>query len=465
MANQIKQLSKHSIIFGIGDLLRGIAGFLLLPIYTRYLIPADYGRLELLNITLNILLIITTQEIGTAFFRTYAFADKDSKKSITELVSTSYLYMAFSGLFISIILFLCSDKYSQLVFGEHNSSNILIKILACTLFFAAINSIPFQLLRAELESLKYVSISILGFLTQCIFNIIFVVMLEMNIKGILLGNAIASSLITFMGYFVLKKHLILKISKPLLKDLLSFGYPLILSGLSLWVLQMSDRFLIQKLASASEVGLYSMAARFSNVLTLLIITPFQVAWGAYSFQIAVKDEGKKVISEIATYFFFLLSFFGFLIILWTPVVIKLIAEKSYWVAHKVVLPLVFTNILWGAFLIFIFGLYFVKGTKLIPVIVLLGAVVNVSLNFIVIPKFGMFGAAYSAVLSYFIMAILSYKISQRVFYIPFDKIRLLKIMIIFVIFSILSQVNLFINVAVDVSYRIILMVCFITSFI
>jgi O-antigen/teichoic acid export membrane protein len=464
MENQIKKLLNHSFIFSLADFLKGAIGFLLIPIYTRYLTPVDYGKLELLNVTLSILAVLVHQGIGTAFFRSFASCEDEKKISVVNLVSTSYFYMAISALFIGVLLYFSSGKYSQFLFGEGSSSGVFVKIIAVTLFFQTLNMIPFQLMRAHMESLKYVSLSLSGFLIQLILNITFIVMLKLGIIGILLANVITSFLLAVMTMLVIKKHLIFNISKPLLKELLSFGYPLILAGLSLWVLQMSDRFLIQKLASTEEVGLYSLGFRFSNILTLLIIMPFQAVWGAYSFQIAVKDGGKTVIRTIATYFLLIMCFFGLLIILWSPVAIKFMTGKNFWEAHKVVLPLVYKSICWGLLVIFIFGLYFSKKTKHLSGIVCIGATVDIILNFILIPKYGMMGAAFSALIAYIIMNILSYKMSQRNYFIPFDKVRFFKIAIIFIIFTVPSVIFHFHNVAGDIIFRILLMMCFMSSF-
>jgi O-antigen/teichoic acid export membrane protein len=464
MKSQIKQVGKHSFIFGFGDAMRGMIGFLLIPIYTRYLTPADYGQLELLSITLSILSILACQGINNAFFRTYAFIDKEMKASIRDLVSTSYIYMMLSALFVSTLLYIFSEKYSIFLFGKNNSPELLVKIIAFTIFFQIVMIVPYTLLRAKMESIKYISISLTQFLFMVFLNIFFVTVLKTGLKGILLGNAVSSFLMAVITFLLIKRHLIFKISKRILRDLLSFGVPLVMAGMSLWVLQVSDRFLLQKLSSTHELGLFALGSRFAGILLLLIVTPFQKVWASFSFQIAAKEQAKETFKTITTYFFLILCFVGILIIVWTPLLIKFVAGEDFRDAYKVVSPLVYANIGGGMFLISVFGMYLLKKTKYISYIVGIGAVVNIILNSAVIPRYGMMGAAFASFVSYMLINFLSYRLSQRFYYIPFDKLRLAKICFIFVIVSLFSSIFQFSNSITDIIYRFILIALFFAGF-
>jgi O-antigen/teichoic acid export membrane protein len=368
-----------------------------------------------LSITLSILSILACQGINNAFFRTYAFIDKEMKASIRDLVSTSYIYMMLSALFVSTLLYIFSEKYSIFLFGKNNSPELLVKIIAFTIFFQIVMIVPYTLLRAKMESIKYISISLTQFLFMVFLNIFFVTVLKTGLKGILLGNAVSSFLMAVITFLLIKRHLIFKISKR-------------------------------------------------GILLLLIVTPFQKVWASFSFQIAAKEQAKETFKTITTYFFLILCFVGILIIVWTPLLIKFVAGEDFRDAYKVVSPLVYANIGGGMFLISVFGMYLLKKTKYISYIVGIGAVVNIILNSAVIPRYGMMGAAFASFVSYMLINFLSYRLSQRFYYIPFDKLRLAKICFIFVIVSLFSSIFQFSNSITDIIYRFILIALFFAGF-
>jgi O-antigen/teichoic acid export membrane protein len=464
MSNQYKQFGKHSIIFATGDILKSLIGFLLIPIYTRYLSPVDYGKLELLSITLTILVIFFSQGVSTAFFRSYAYTEKEMRKPLTYLVSTSYIYLFLSACVASALLFIFADEYNNFLFGKEYSSPVLIKIISITLLFQLTNTIPFQLFRAQLQSIKYIVVSLIAFTLQLVLNIYFITILKIGLEGILIANVISVFTTTGVTFLLIKKYLIFNISKDILKDLLSFGLPLIFAGIFIWIMQMSDRFLIQKLSSTHEVGLYSLGLRFSNILTILIVSPFNMVWGAIAFQISTKDEGKEVIRIVTTYIFLILCFVGINIIIWSPLIIKIMTGREFWEAHKVVTPLILATITWGLVNISDFGMYLKKRTKLMTGIFAVGALVNIILNYLLIPKYGMIAAAFAAFAAFVLINILCYLASQKYYYINFDFNRLFKIALIFITICIFSHIYQPANIILEISLRVFLSLLFIGSF-
>jgi len=459
LKSQIKQLGRHSLIFGFGDSLKGMIGFMLLPVYTRFLTPADYGQLELLRTTISVLLVIAAQGIGSAFFRSYVFIEKELNASANDLISTSYLYILLSAFAVSASLYLFSGEYNAFIFGS-GTSEILVKITAVSLCFEIIMLVPYQVFRAKMESVKFITLSLVHFFLQLALNIYFVTVLRMGVKGILMGNAISSSVMVVATFLMIKKHLVLKISGGVLKDLLAFGFPLIFSSLFYWMLQMSDRFLLQKFSSTHELGLYSLGTRFASVLPMLIVFPFQKVWGAMSFQVAARDDARETFRIITTYFYLLLCFTGAGLIIWSPPVIKIIAGREFWDTHKVIFPLVCANVGSGMLLISGFGIYMLKKTKYISLFVGLSAAANIALNLTLIPVYGMMGAAYVSFASNLLLNFLCYRLSQKVYFIPFDMPRLLKISLIFLAVSVSSTLLHPSNVMADVLYRLFLTALF-----
>lgn len=462
MKYHIKRLGKDSIIYGLGDALKRLVTLLLLPVYTRYLTPTDYGRLEILIITLNILFTIGTQGMGIAFSRSYAFSKTELQRS--QLIRTSHYYLIFSGSIICILLYTFSEPLSKLLFNQSNSTlSSFVRIIAFTSLFQLVSIIPFHLYRVRSQPLKYIRVSLIGFFLQAILSVYFVVVLKIGIKGVLIGNAISAFIIVILNIISTRNIVFFTFSFSQLKDLLKFGLPLIPVGIFTWIMNFSDKYLLQRFASAHEVGLYSLGSRFSNILTLLIIMPFLMSWSVYCFQIATTDHAKQTFKMVTTYFLFVLCSVGMFLIVLTPVVIKLMANSQFWDAHRVVLPLVYANIVYGMLCMFNLGINITKKTYYFIYIMSCGAVLNIVFNIILIPKYGILGAGFVSFATNIIIMSISYCISQKLYYVPYDKYRILKISLVFIVISGCSWLFQMSNIRFDIPFRILLLISFFLS--
>ncbi len=461
MFKQLRKLGKDTVVYGIGNALKRGIGFLLLPVYTRFLTPADYGKLELLNVTSIMLFVFTVQGLTTAFLRFHA--DAKSEREKYELISTSFYYLVLSALTSCGLLYIFAEQYGAFVFGETDQFSIFVKIMVFTAFFEIASLTAFQLFRVTQQSVKYVIVVLAGFLTNVGFNIYFVVGLKLSIKGVLLGNCISALIVLFINLFLIRQSLVFKISGSKLREMLRFGLPLVFASLFIWVLQISDRFLLQRLSSTEELGWYSLAYRFATIMSFLAITPFSTAWGAHCFQIATRDDAQKTFATITTFWLLILCVLASGLVILTPFVIKLMADEAFWVAQQAVFPLVCMMVVNGMFTIFDLGINVAKRTQYMAYIVGVGAVMNVGLNVILIPGFGMMGAAYASLASFGAITMITYFVSQKVYFIPFQIARLIKLMMLFLAVTYTSTMFESENMWLDLALRLGLIVVFFVS--
>ncbi|MBN2009924.1 polysaccharide biosynthesis C-terminal domain-containing protein, partial [candidate division KSB1 bacterium] len=361
------------------------------------------------------------------------------------------------------LFYLFSDRCAQLIYHDSNEFSLYLKIISFTCFFQITSLIPFQIYRAKLQSVKFIVVSIIGFVIQIILNIYLVVGLKLGVKGVLIGNAVSTLAIFLVNIALTKEVLFLNISLVQLKDLVKFGMPLILVAIANWILQISDRILLEKLASTEELGLYSLGFRFASILLVVVIGPFSTAWGAYCFQIAKKENAKEVFSKVATYWLLILSFFGIGLLVFSPLVIKIMAAQPFWRAQKVLLPLIFMGVVSGMYTILDLGVNIAKKTKYMAYIVGVGAFVNVALNYLLIPGYGMLGAAFASFFTFVLIMAITYHVSQRLYFIPFEKMKLFKISFVFIVISSFSYFIEFANSFFDISFRLFLIIAFIAS--
>lgn len=441
MYRTLKTIAKHTAIYSTADLLAKAVGFFLLPIYTHYLSPADYGILELLSVSLTIIIILVQQGMHTSFFRGYSFDYKDNEEEKKEVVSTSYLYLLFSSFIFLGIATLLSRQINNLLF-QSKDYTLLVRLTFITGFFNVISTIPFQLFRAKLQSVKFSLVSILRFLLNVSFNIYFILKLKMGLSGVVHGNLYTSILISILTFFLIYKNLSLKISIYKLKKMLNYGLPLVPGGLSIWVLSVANRYFLERLSTTTELGLYSLGSRFSGILEFLIIQPFLTTWPSIYFPLAKEKDAPVTFSRLTTYFLLIGSFFSLGIIALSNPVIKIMADPQYWGTFRVIPLLVFSVLLYGLFSLLNIGIFIQNKTRYNPVIIGIAAVFNLSLNYFLIPPYGMLGAAYATFFSYLLMDILAYIINVRVYPVPYEWIRIIKIISVTVLsFIIINQVQ------------------------
>jgi len=426
MYQTFKTIIKHTAIYSTSDLLAKAVGFFLLPIYTRYLSPADYGILELLAVTLNIIIILVQQGMQTSFFRAYSFDYKDNQEEQKSVVSTSYLYLLFSSLIFLGGISLFSRPINNLLF-QSKDYTLLVRLTFLTGFFNTLSNIPFQLFRAKLQSVKFSLVSIVRFSLNLFFNVYFILKLKLGLSGVIYGNLCTAVLISILMFILIWKHLSFKISWLKLKGMLGYGLPLVPGALSFWVLTVADRYLLERLSSTTELGLYSLGIRFSGILEFLFIQPFLTTWPSIYFPLAKEKDAQTTFSRLTTYFLLIGCFFSLGIIAISNPAIKVMADSKFWVAYKVIPVLVLSTLLYGLFSLLNIGIFIQNKTKYNPLIIGIAAAFNVLLNFLLIPPYGMLGAAFSIFFSYLLMNLLAYLINLRIYPLPYERIRILKI--------------------------------------
>ncbi len=357
------------------------------------------------------------------------------------MVSTSYLYLLSSAFIFLGIATLFSRQINNLLF-QSKDYTLLVRLTFITGFFNVLSTIPFQLFRAKLQSVKFSLVSILRFLLNVSFNIYFILKLKMGLSGVVYGNLFTAILISILTFFLIYKNLSLKFSFSKLKSMLSYGFPLVPGGLSIWVLSVANRYFLERLSTTTELGLYSLGSRFSGILELLIIQPFLTTWPSIYFPLAKEENAPPTFSRLTTYFLLIGSFCSLGIIAISNPVLKIMADQKFWGAYKVIPLLVFSVLLFGLFSLLNVGIFIQKKTKYNPLIIGIAAIFNLLLNYFLIPPYGMLGAAYATFFSYLLMDLLAYLINVRVYPVPYEWIRILKIVSVTVLLLfILNQIQ------------------------
>ena len=228
------------------------------------------------------------------------------------------------------------------------------------------------------------------------------------------------TLIVYGGLLAYRREQLgLTVDRPLLRQMNRFGLPLVPSMLALWLLNFGDRIFLLKLSDVREVGLYSIGSRIASAMVLLL-TAFRAAWPAFAYSIEDDEEAKRSYAYVLTYLLYVASWAALALGLLAPWLVRLLTTPTYYEASRVVAPLAFGGVAFGGFIVVSIALGRTKRTQFNWVVTGGAAAVSVTLNVLLIPTYGMMGAAAANVTAFTVMFLGITWWSQRVFPVPYQ---------------------------------------------
>lgn len=452
MKESLIKLVKHSGVYSLGKISTKLIAFLLIPIYTSHLSPNDYGILQICNIFSSILVTIILMGMSSSLFKVY-FSGESNRSIVLGTTIINYLISSF--IFLTPLFFF-SSYLSPIIIGNYPNSDYLFKIILASVFVEGIMNLEFAVLRAREESLKFVIVSVINIIVYASLNIIFVVSLNKKYIGVreaVLITCIISVLI--MVPFCLNK-IKWKFNKSYSKEILQIGIPLAIAGIASWILNMTDRFMIKYILPPAEalaqIGIYSLGDKFAQIVRFILVMPFMMAWGPMMYSYQNHPQAKKMYKTVLHYFAFIAGLLCLLISFFSPEIIILMARQEvFYAAYKVVPILTFSKVLLGLFMIFTVGVTLTHNTKYIAYSNYIAAGLNIILNFILIPKFGIMGAAIASLLSYIICVFTLYKFAQKVYQVNW---QISRVFFYFLFLFSLSALTTYLNINLSIRVSI-----------
>jgi len=451
LREELRRLGKHSAIYGLGGLVSRILAVLLLPLYTRYLSPSDYGKVETLIALTTVIGIVLRMGIHAAFFRFYFDSPEPEHRRL--VLRTSFWFtmaMATAGLVGGVLL---SVPIADLLFGASDDSELVMA--AFVGLWAGMNYEQLtSLFRVEERSAAFVSASLTNVLLTIGATLLLVVALDQGPTGVIVGNFTGTLLVyaALVGYR--REQLGLQFDRGLLREMNRFGIPLIPTALFLWVTNFSDRIFLVKLADTDEVGLYSVGVRLASAMVLLL-TAFRLAWPAFAYSIEDDREAKRTYAYVLTYLVLLTTWVAAALALLSPWIVDWIAAPEFAESSRVVGPLAFAAVAFGAYIVVVIGVGRARRTQFNWVVTGASAAVNVALNLLLIPSYGMMGAAIATVAAFATMFAGMAWWAQRIYPVPYQWRRVVTAAamgIAIVVAGKLLEVNLVVALALALAY-------------
>ncbi|MFH0866570.1 MAG: oligosaccharide flippase family protein [Bacteroidota bacterium] len=436
--NPLKQLAGQTAIYGFSSIIGRLLAYLLVPIYTRVFIPAEYGIVNEMYAYVSLLIVVLTYGFETGFFR---FSEKESDKnkvystSLISLITTSSLFVFFAIIF--------SQPIAETLRYPNNSEYVIWFALIIAL--DAVSSIPFARLRAQNKAKRFATIKIISIAVNILLNLFFILLcpylkkhaifesaVDLVYKGkigvgyVFISNLISSALtiILLLPEIVRIKY---KFDFVLWKRLMRYSLPLLVVGFAGIINETMDRiflkYLLPENIALSQVGIYGACYKISIIMTLFIQS-FRFAADPFFFSQAKQENAKQVYADVMKYFVLICAFIFLCVMLYIDVVKYFVGEK-YYKGLPVVPILLLANMCLGIYYNLSIWYKLTDKTSFGAYISILGAIITIVLNILWIPLIGYMGSAWATLICYATMMIISFFFGQKHYHINYNIVRIL----------------------------------------
>ena len=415
VTKEIQKAIRHTSVYGLTNILAKAVGFVMLPFYTHYLNPADYGILEILDLSMTLFGMFLNMGITTAIQRRYAAAESAEEKR--KVISTAFLFITVTGLLIFLAGLGLVRPVSAHLLGPHvPSSYLLLSFSSMTLLY--MTTAPGTYLRALELSGTILFIQTSATIFTLVLNIYFIAVLRIGLGGILWSSFLMAAIqMLLLGGWTASRAGV-KFSRAHLRQMLSYGWPLTFSNLAIFALNFSDRFFLQHLRSLDEVGVYAVGYKFGFLINFLLVAPFVTMWQARMFKIHAHPEHRRIFGRVFLLYSLVLMFAALALSVLSPEIVRVMVDPKFSSSQNVIPLVAFAYVFWGIGFYGQLGMYLTNRTNLIGIVGIGAAVLNLALNYFLILRYGMLGAAWATLLSFMAVAAANYRLSQRVFPLP-----------------------------------------------
>ena len=296
LGHELKRLGKHSVIYGLGGLVSRILATLLLPLYTHYLPPGSYGRVEIVTAATAVLAIALQLGISSAFFRFY-FDAKERAEKLTVIRTSFWFTMGMStfGLVLGLVF---AGPVSHWIGLGHDPT--LVRAGSVGLWAQTNYKQLTSLFRVEERSTQYAIASVANVLITVAAMVLFVAVFHWGAVGLVVGNFTGTLIVYAVLVAYRSEQLGLEFDTGLFRKMQHFGMPLVPSALALWTINFVDREFIAWYKNDAEVGVYSAAVKIAGVIAFALVA-FRTAWPAFAYSIEDDREAKRTYSFVLTY--------------------------------------------------------------------------------------------------------------------------------------------------------------------
>lgn len=408
-------LVRHSAIYLAGAVLIGLGNFVLVPLYTRYLSPSDFGAYSLIEISLLITVTITQMGLGTTYLRWYAETESARRG---EILASSVA----AGLGAAVLggVLLAGLMYGPLGREWLGGNARVAWIFLPLVLFRTAQNIFFSSLQAAQRPVAYVLSAITRLLALVAGGYWFVALHGEGVRGVLHCWLVGDGACLLILLVYCLPGMELRVRKSLLGPMLKYGYPIVWSALMALLLDASGRYFLAHFQSLAEVARYTVGIKITNILSMGFLQPFGNAWAGVAFPIAHRPNAAILYTKILGYALLAATLLAAITILFGPFLVRIFAGKAYVGVQNLLpwllLPVVFRLLEYWSSL----PIYLKYKTKWLGPLTTAGTALCIALNYFLVPRLGAMGAAVSWAAALATGISLMTLFGRRFYPLPFD---------------------------------------------
>ena len=410
--NNLTEFLKGSGILVLSNVCLKAINFFLLPLYTKYLSPDQLGISDSITNLTSFILPLLTLGLDSAFSAFYFEKNEEDRgKRVYSTLAVTFFFMGI----IALLLACFSGGISNVLFHTGGYSHLVVMAFGCV----TVNLwyLPLSLeLRMKNRMFFFGLANVLASLSMILLNILFVAVFRMGEESLVISSLLSNLFqLLLLMFFVKRAPAKDEIDTALLRKMVKYGLPLVPMSVLNWILALSDRYVLLHFHGEGTVGVYGIAMRFVTVLNV-VISAIAMAYTTFAFQVKDSDKAKRQYYYVFQVESFLLLGMCFTVTLFGPEVIRLMSsDEAYYNASEPLRDLLFAQAVFAMSGVIGYGINFAKKSGYYLLAVSAGAAVNLGLNLVLIPEFGMKAAAATTLLGYIIVFVLVSIFSKRLY--------------------------------------------------
>ncbi|HYR51619.1 MAG TPA: oligosaccharide flippase family protein [Candidatus Dormibacteraeota bacterium] len=421
MLRALRDGFKHTSIYTVGNLTNKAVGFLMIPIYTHFLSPREYGIMDMLDLTIVLVGMLVGMGIGTAVFRFYYSSNDDKERR--EVIGSALLFNTLVAGVVGLVIIVASKQASEILFRASGYA-FYIQLAILAFWVGTIGDVCRTYLRVQERSVLYVVASIGQLLVGLSLNIYFIAFRHMGVLGFLLSTLISNLLASVILLARTVSEIGFSFSVFKVRQMLGYGMPFVLSGLGLFILNFADRYFLNAYAGLSAVGVYALGYKFGFMINVLVVAPFLQMWQAQMFVVEKEANAPAIYVRMFEYFAALIVFAVLGVSIFIKDILRVMAGPEYFSAYQIVPIVALAYVFNGWAQYFRLGMLLTRRTGPIAAIMTGTGILTLVLYVVLIHAFHAMGAAVATLISFGVMMVWTYVASQRLFPVPYDLRRI-----------------------------------------
>lgn len=420
---KIRELSRDSAIYGLGDVAVSVVNFLLLPLYVNYLTDADYGVLGLLGAVEVIVKIVARWGVDGSFMR--FFYDCRTDEDRQRLASTLFLFLLATNAVLFLLSFAAAPWLARLILGDAGQT-LALRLVLLNTFVIGFTFLPFHVMRMERRSVEFSGLTLARSVATVVLRLALIVGLGAGVLGIVTADILVTAVL--MAVLAPRFAPLLRpmFSTRVLRECLAFGLPRLPHAGAQQIIAVGDKLILQMFRPLADIGMYSMGVSFGLTIKMFL-SAFEYAWAPFYYATAREPGAQAVFSTVTTYGVAALVLLTAALSAAARDLLDLMTKGLFIEAAPIVGWTALGVLFQGVYLLTSIGLNLTKRTQYYPVATISAATANVALNFLLIPTYGSLGAAWANAAAYFLQAAVAFRFSRRFYPMTYEYGRLARI--------------------------------------